>query len=146
MHFFLSLLLTLLCLPSSAQLPDLLLKDETGIYKHALDSTIRTIQKEKPLRILFITADKCVSNYLPDTIRHVAIVTNKKKVKRKNGRLKSDELNLTVACGQIIEDQAVVIIYTPEPSKWVFAFHYDFTPDNKQPKLLYVNRGPIEFQ
>lgn len=142
MRLISSLLLMLTCRTTLAQFPDLLLKDETGIYEHALDSVIRTIEKEKPLRVLYVNALECVSNYLPHTIHNVVIVTNRKKVKRKTSKLKSDELVLTVACGQILNDQTAVMIFTPEQSKWVFAFHYDSSLDLRKPKLLLVNRGP----
>jgi hypothetical protein len=124
-----------------AQPPKLLLEDESGIYRHALDSVIKVIEKEKPLRMLYVDARQCVSNYLPDTIDNVAVVTDRKKVERKKRKLKDDELVLSVACGQIIDDQAVVILATPELSKWVFAYHYDFSSNRKVPKLLFVNRG-----
>jgi len=136
------LLLMLTCFTSLAQLPDLLLKDETGIYEHSLDSVISSIKKEKPLRVLYIKSRECVSNYLPDTKQNVVIVTNKHKVKRKSKKLKPDELALTVACGQILDGQVVVMIFTPEPSKWVFAFHYDSPLNREERKLLFVNRGP----
>ena len=142
MRFIAGLLLTLTCFASLAQLPDLLLKDETGIYEQALDSVIRSIKKEKPLRVLYIESLECVSDYLPDTKQNVVIVTDKKKVKRKSKKLKPDELALTVACGQIIDGQVVVMIFTPEPSKWVFAFHYDSLLNGEEPRLLFVNRGP----
>jgi hypothetical protein len=139
-------LLSVICLTSSAQLPELLLKDEAGIYKHAIDSAISIIKKEQSLRILYINALKCVSNYVPESMQEVAVVTNKRKVKRKRGKLKPDELILTVGCAQIVNGEAVVIIFTPEPSDWVFAFGYDFNPRPNQPKLLYVKRGTVEVQ
>ncbi len=119
MRCVLSLLLTLVTLTSSAQLPELLLKDETGIYKHAVDSTISIIKKVKPLQILYIHAVNGVSNYLPESVQNVVVVTNKRKVKRKKDKLKPDELILTVGCAQIVNGEAVVIIFTPEPSEWV---------------------------
>ncbi len=146
MRCVLSLLLTLVTLTSSAQLPELLLKDETGIYKHAVDSTISIIKKKKPLRVLYINALQCVSNYLPESVQNVVVVTNKRKVKRKKDKLKPDELILTVGCAQIVNGEAVVIIFTPEPSEWVFAFGYDFNPRPNEPKLLYVKRGTVEVQ
>jgi hypothetical protein len=67
MHVALTLLLTFVCLSASGQPVDLLSKDESGIYKHALDSAISLIQKEKPLRAIYISGFECVLNYLPDT-------------------------------------------------------------------------------
>jgi hypothetical protein len=141
MRLIAGLLLTLTSFTSLAQLPDLLLKDETGIYEHALDSVISSVKKEKPLRVLYVKSRECVSNYLPHTKQNVVIVTNKKKVTRKTKKLKPDELALTVACGQILDGQVVVMIFTPEPSKWEFAFHYDASLNREEPRLLFVNRG-----
>ncbi len=146
MHLSFTLLLALVCLSSYAQNNGLLLKDETGIYKHALDSTISTIQKEQPLRVLYIKAHECVLNYLPGTIKNVTIVTDKKKIKRKGHKLKPDELILSVACGQIHNDQVIVMITAPQPSKWMFVVGYEFNPENKVPKLLYVAKGSITVQ
>ena len=147
MHVALSLLLTFVCLSASGQPVNLLSKDESGIYKHALDSVISTIQGEQPLRVLYIDAPECVLNYLPDTIQSVAIVTDKMKVKKRNkARRKTDELVLSVGCGEIKSDQVVFSIIATQPSKWIFVFGYEFIPGPKNPKLIYVSRGPIEFQ
>jgi hypothetical protein len=145
MRLIAGLLLTLTCFTSLAQLPDLLLKDKTGIYEHALDSVITSIKKERPLRVLYIESLECVSNYLPNTKQNVVIVTNKRKVKRKTNKLKTDELALTFACGQIFDNQVAVLIFTPQPSKWVFAFHYDSSLSLQEPRLLFVNRGPTTY-
>jgi hypothetical protein len=141
MRLIACLVLMLTGFTSLAQLPELLLKDETGIYEHALDSVISAIKEQKPLRVLYVKSRECVSNYLPRTIQNVLVVTNKKKVKRKTNKLKPDELALTVACGQLLDGQVAVLIFTPESSEWVFAFHYDSPLNRKGPTLLFVNSG-----
>lgn len=56
MHVAFTLLFTIVCFSSSAQLPDLLLMDETGMYQHALDSAISIIEKDKLLRTVYVKA------------------------------------------------------------------------------------------
>lgn len=74
-------------------------------------------------------------------IRSSTIVTDQKKVKRRNAKLGPDEIILTVACGQIIEDKAAIIIATPEPGQWIFAFWYSYQPGGQENRLLFVAKG-----
>jgi hypothetical protein len=134
------------CVSASAQSTDLRSKDESGIYKHALDSAISLIQKEKPLRVLYISGLECVLNYLPDTLQHVAIISDQKRIRKKEGKLKPDELVLIITCAQLVDNGTVVMIFSPQPSEWSFAFGYQFNPVTKEPKLLYVNRGPLTIE
>jgi hypothetical protein len=141
MHVALTLLFTIVCFSSSAQLPGLLLTDETGMYQHALDSAINMIERDKLLRTVYVTARECVTDHLPGMIRSSTIITDQKKVKRKNAKLGPDEIILTIACGQIIEDKVAIIIATPEPGPWVFAFWYSYQPGSKENSLLFVAKG-----
>ncbi len=53
---------------------------------------------------------------------------------------------LIITCAQLVNNEAVVMIFTPQPSEWSFAFAYQFNPATKEPKLLYVNRGPVTIE
>lgn len=126
---------------SSCAQVTLLSTDEKGLYKHALDSAIKIVRESKHVQTLYIQGLECATDYLPDRIRDVNIITHQKAVRKKKDKLKPDELVLMVTCGQIIENKVAIIIGTPEPSELVFAFWYELAPMSKEIKLLLVNKG-----
>lgn len=140
MHVITTFLLIAVGYSSYAQVT-LLLTDEKGLYQHALDSALKVVRESRHYQTVYVQGLECATNYLPDRIRDVNIITNQKTVRKKQDKPKPDELILMVACGQIIDDKVAIIIGTPEPSELVFAFWYEFAPLTRNIRLLLVNRG-----
>lgn len=139
MKLLLPIFLFLTSLTTSAQLITLLEKDNLGIYKHALDSALRIIKKERPLQTVYIEGKECVTKFLPSMLGDVTVITNQRKVKSRKRKPKPGELILIMACGQIIEKKVAIIIHTHQPRGWAFAFWYTYEPESTETKLLYVN-------
>jgi hypothetical protein len=136
------LLFVFLMSSASAQVLNSLSKDTTGFYGHALDSAIAIIKENKVLRTVYVGGRECVKDYLPDTLRNVAIKWRPPgKSKRDKMKLKDDEMIVLISCLSIIRDEVTVAVYTAREGDWLYRFLYYYQPEIKEYKLMKVYKG-----